>query len=594
MATEVYEDSIELEIGLIEAENLRPEGGEEQRRSYPYPVLHPVPSNAVARTFPTVVLENPYLRATFVPALGGRLLRLFDKGLGVELLPAEDRLMPVSGGPRGAVLTAGVQVLLGPYERLGALAETSFQLDPPSDDEALGVWFFGMERHLSFHAHWTLPPDRAELMVAVRTLNRSFRARSYNGGLLVDPGVGELRVVDGGFLVGSLGVWPGEKPFDSAGRSTTTGSDAASRFNGGTMISRFPSSRSFRLGPRQVDNWSAGLTPILSGSLAASRAVSGAADSSVLRMRSTETRLQYKVLLLTEDGETLEAQVDLQPGAVTELSLAELSSRATEFALQDPGRNVLVQGALGHTSDPIEFWEVKLPPDCGSLLISRSTEVGDLLEMSDEALLRATDNVGLRSASLVARAMRALAQSEFARAAELLETALLFNAEDPLAWWLRAVALRHCGEIEADRAELLNAHYLAPLEPALRAEGFLSQPVAAGREPAALLKPFGDQPEAFLEVACLLLEAGLFQDSSRWIDEALRIVDLPLLRYLLAYSYLSQGRMKAEAAQQVGLAEKLPVGPPYPFRRMEMLAIAALSAEFQTESLQQLTKLASA
>jgi len=100
MSTEVYEDALELEIGLIEATTLEPNADEAQRRSYPYPLLRPVPGRMVPRTLPTVVLENQYLKATFVPALGGRLLRLFDKGLNLEVLPAPVQLIPESGGLR--------------------------------------------------------------------------------------------------------------------------------------------------------------------------------------------------------------------------------------------------------------------------------------------------------------------------------------------------------------------------------------------------------------------------------------------------------------------------------------------------------------
>src|SRR5689334_12931465 len=71
MPAEVYEDSIEFEIGLLEA--VIPTTREGFGDSYPYPPLKPL-NRVEKRTFRTVVLENAYLRATFVPDLGGRML----------------------------------------------------------------------------------------------------------------------------------------------------------------------------------------------------------------------------------------------------------------------------------------------------------------------------------------------------------------------------------------------------------------------------------------------------------------------------------------------------------------------------------------
>ena len=100
----------------------------------------------------------------------------------------------------------------------------------------------------------------------------------------------------------------------------------------------------------------------------------------------------------------------------------------------------------------------------------------------------------------------------------------MYNADDPLLWWGKAVALRLAGE--DNEQELLNAHFLAPLEPALRAESFLSQPINPDGAPSPLLASLAENPEEFIEVACLLIDCGLFDQASRWIDEALRHRDL--------------------------------------------------------------------
>lgn len=98
-----------------------------------------------------------------------------------------------------------------------------------------------------------------------------------------------------------------------------------------------------------------------------------------------------------------------------------------------------------------------------------------------------------------------------------------------------------------------------------------------------------------IEVACLLLEAGLSGECARWIDECLRHREVPMLRYLQAWSLLQNSRMAVEAAEQVSVAGKSPLEPPFPWRGLEKRAVKALAAKFSNdERLQSLAALLSA
>src|SRR5262249_54552632 len=130
---------------------------------------------------------------------------------------------------------------------------------------------------------------------------------------------------------------------------------------------------------------------------------------------------------------------------------------------------------------------------------------------------------------------------------------------------------------------LLNAHFLAPLEPALRAESYLANP-SQTKEPSAVLRPLGGSPDSFVEVACLLLEANLDKEAATWIDEALRHVDLPMLRYLLAYAHVRGSRMEAQAGEQVALAVRQGKKPPYPWRPLELSALRLLVERFPDDA----------
>jgi tetratricopeptide (TPR) repeat protein len=181
-------------------------------------------------------------------------------------------------------------------------------------------------------------------------------------------------------------------------------------------------------------------------------------------------------------------------------------------------------------------------------------------------------------------AHRAASEGRYHDAHRDIEQALLFDAEDHLAWWSQAVLARLMGSDEEEAGVLLNAHYLAPLEPALRAESFLSQSAMMGKEPSSILRPLAESPEQFVEVACLLLDMGLYDQATRWIDEALRHGDLAMLRYLQAFAYLSASRMSVDAAEQVAAAGRLPFGPPLPWRDIEGVALRFLRDRFSADS----------
>ncbi len=63
--------------------------------------------------FDSAVLENEYLKATFVTALGGRLWSLYDKKAGKELLYANDVFQPGNLALRNAWLSGGVEWNIG-------------------------------------------------------------------------------------------------------------------------------------------------------------------------------------------------------------------------------------------------------------------------------------------------------------------------------------------------------------------------------------------------------------------------------------------------------------------------------------------------
>src|ERR1044072_1036518 len=110
MSSEVFEEPLELVVRALEA-------GPPSNSSYPYPSLR-LTEAKLTRTFQSVILENPYLRAAVVPTLGGRILSLFDKRTGTELLG--DHVL-ATGGSRGVHVGGGMEVTRLGDRRLTAM-----------------------------------------------------------------------------------------------------------------------------------------------------------------------------------------------------------------------------------------------------------------------------------------------------------------------------------------------------------------------------------------------------------------------------------------------------------------------------------------
>ena len=548
MPTDAFEDSIDLSIGLLEI----------VEAASPYPRLRPT-GRTESRTFGTVVLENAYLRVTLLPGLGGRILSILDKRTSTEIL-APPALDAVVGGVRGVSMPAGLAVLLDGAARPNDLGPVDIQIEEPP--EAVWIAESSGGTGLSFHLRVELPPERAELRLEARVLNRTRRPLPYNGALALQ--------------MGSVEAF-GEVAYSSerrAGVRVRSDELTSARVQGGTLVrSRF--SEAGMLGPRQVDAWHAVLTPFsgLDGRPAVSNDLAAHLAKDRVQAQAVEPIPGARLLLGLADGQTMEAPANLYPEHVLEIDLAGMPAPPVALVVQDDARQDRLRMEVPERADPALDGASPPPslPDPG------------VAGLDEAALRNLAFSPAHRALAHLELGHRDLAAGRCTEADERLETALLYNGDDPLNWWAKAMARRLGGSGE-EGPEILNAHYLAPLEPALRAEAFLAQSSSQGKEPNPLVAPLADKPEALVEVACLLLEIGVRAEASRWIDEALRHRDLAMLRYLLAWSLLEGSRMEAEAALGVAAAGRLPFEPPYPWREIEARALRGLRARFPDDA----------
>jgi hypothetical protein len=499
------------------------------------------------------------LRVAISPELGGRILQILDKRTDTEVLGHAADLRPVGGGVRGARLACGIQLRLNREDRPNSMGSVPFLIEEADDEGPASavVGEAGLAEDSSFTIRYSLPPDRAELTIEVRCFNRGFDALPYCPSL----SVGRAGVILDGFVwFGDCGLaFESDSPFLHA-----KSSDECLEFL------RFDANA--QLAPRQLDVWSVTLAPITGVTNVIGASTSAAISSCPGRLVLFATRPLpgAKLLLRTEDGQLLETRVDLYPEAPLELGLAGLSSAPVEFILLSGGEEVL---RVPSNRQPSSF---AAPP------IS-------ILDPGSEAheIRQATFDVSRRHIAHLVLAQRAMAKKEWTEADYQLEQVLSFNAEDHLAWWAKA-ACRRVSEASDEETsaeesrELLNAHFLAPLDPILRAEAFLSQPTAMTKDPNPLVATLAENPESLCEVASILIEHGLLDQASRWIDEALRHENLATLHYVMAYILIAGTRMEAEAASHVVHARTAQLLP-LPWRRTEIKALILLRDRFPKE-----------
>lgn len=540
--------------------------------SYPHQTLKAT-GRKTDSTFRAVVLENSYLRVTVCPDLGGRIIRLLDKRTGTEILPARD--MTLTGlGRRGVSLVDGVAFFGDEPHSALSMSQVDYVVHEPDDETgsaAVMTHSLLVGTGLSLQTCVTLPPDSAQVLVEMRVHNRTLLPVDYSCGCCV----GLERTVGSAFYDDErdAGLFFDGAFFDD--------SSAVFCIDDGVLAPRESVEHRLRIVPF------AGLGGFAAGSQDMIANVSGCE----LRIQSTARFNLSKVFLLTQDSETMETDADLDPATVFRANLPDGAAAVTvrspekaellNFRLSGDGskqRPVKGSTAWRAMRSSAELARRKAPPESIEELL-----FADVLDLHVRAPLERHVPgvpVHVRGLAHLIAAKHAAATSDLRSADDSLNEALSTLGDDPLTWWMKAVVQRLLGEADEERPELLNAHYLSPLEPALRAESFLSLDQTMGSEPNPIMKPLVDDPDAMHEVVHLLVEAGLFGEAARLIDEAQRHREHPLLRYMFAWCLLRGTRMVAEASEQVKRAGEAELGAPFPWRPFEVRAVRELAARF--------------
>ena len=147
-------------------------GRETGFRVLPYTMQDRYNRELINMEFPSVVMENEFLKAEFVPALGGRLWSLFDKKQNRDIIYKNPVFRPANLAVRDAWFSGGIEWNIG---RLGHAAHTCSPVFAGILEEdgltILRLWEFERRSGLFWRIDFSLPENSFALFAYVRIEN---------------------------------------------------------------------------------------------------------------------------------------------------------------------------------------------------------------------------------------------------------------------------------------------------------------------------------------------------------------------------------------------------------------------------------------
>lgn len=156
--------------------------GTDGKNIYPYPMLDNLSREKAERTYRTVVLENDYLRITFLPELGGKIHEVIDKTTREPMFYVNHVIKPGLIGMCGAWTSGGVEWNTGPQgHTVSAMQPVDVVILPEAKDGSRTVAIGETER--IYGTKWTvlvtLRPGRAFIEERIRIYNPTETVRPY-------------------------------------------------------------------------------------------------------------------------------------------------------------------------------------------------------------------------------------------------------------------------------------------------------------------------------------------------------------------------------------------------------------------------------
>ena len=148
------------------------------RSAFPYRAQDNYTRELNGETLDGIILENENLRASFAPAMGGKLWSLYDKKAGKELLFANPVARPAYLATRNAWCSGGVEWNCGIFGHTPFTCSPLFAARLTADDgtPVLRMYEFERVRGVVYQMDFSLPDGSPVLFARMRVFNPSFKA----------------------------------------------------------------------------------------------------------------------------------------------------------------------------------------------------------------------------------------------------------------------------------------------------------------------------------------------------------------------------------------------------------------------------------
>ena len=148
--------------------------------------------------FKCIVLENDFLKAQFLPELGGRLHSLYDKVAQKELLFTNSVIQPCNLAIRNAWLSGGIEWNIGSLGHSCTTCDNVFAaiLTDENGDDFLRIYEFERLKGIFWQADFHLPTDSRVLISHVKLVNPFDKpTTTYWWSNIAVPDEGQTRVL---------------------------------------------------------------------------------------------------------------------------------------------------------------------------------------------------------------------------------------------------------------------------------------------------------------------------------------------------------------------------------------------------------------
>ena len=147
-------------------------GRETGFRILPYTMQNRYGRELADMEFPSIIMENDFLKAEFIPALGGRLWSLFDKKRNRNILYKNPVFRPANLAIRDAWFSGGIEWNIGRYGHTVHTCSPVFAgIINTGDGKILRLWEFERQTRLFWRIEFSLPEDSSSLIAYFRVEN---------------------------------------------------------------------------------------------------------------------------------------------------------------------------------------------------------------------------------------------------------------------------------------------------------------------------------------------------------------------------------------------------------------------------------------